>query len=130
VPTDAYEQALKAAGRPVPSKVNDFLREFAGLHVFVPPNSVDGNLGNDFEVEISNPHLGPWPDILPYCQERIGRTLWPIGSYHRAHCVLLMDSDGNVYGTTDDYLWQVGTSGYDAIEAIVQGREVLRRFDN
>ena len=65
-----------------------------------------------------------------WCIGKIGKPLSYIGTTDSKHCELYMDTEGRVYGHTDDYLWCYGNSGEEAIEAIINHLPVVERYDD
>lgn len=87
--------------------------------------------------------LGYLPKSYNYdwCRKRIKKPLCQVGWIEGQNALLLMDTDGRVYGTQHnsqwriegkrkDYLWCIANSGEEAIEAILNGLPPVERYDN
>jgi hypothetical protein len=102
-------------------KVITFLQNFYGLTIFFKNkrNGLDDNFSFDltraFEIEVIE-------RVKDNYEPRIGKELCIIGTAYREHFILLMDVEGNVYGAYDDYLVFIASSGYEAIEAILEDK--------
>ena len=122
--TAAYEEALKAEGYPVPGCVKSFLRSFGGLEVSIPPLHEDGE-DDDFLLDPLQAIDRVYVErVSEEYSVRVGLPLCVIGLYHRGHMVLLMDTEGGVYGGYDDTLVRFASCGEDALEALCRNAPV------
>lgn len=123
--TDHWESLLKSAGNPVHPAVIIFLREFGGLKVTHP--------GRVLKTEIDTFHISPsaamehFPieeDGLYDLNDHVGKKLCAIGTASNDYMCLTMDEDGKVYASCDSFMFFVGNSGPEALEALCAGPEL------
>jgi hypothetical protein len=124
IDTTKYEQILRKEGFEVPNCVIALLQEFGGLRVVHPHAKVPKET-NDFIFDVDKA-------VVEYgyswakrnYNHRVGKKLCSVGEACNAHMILVMSSDGEVFGGFDDFLCYIGSSGDDAIEALCSGRDV------
>ena len=116
-------ESLIAAGFIVNEPAVDFLKEFGELCIKYPHAKV-----TDMDDEM---HFDPWvvsthitPAAVNAYAKVLGRQLSPIGEAARGYLTLMMDDEGKVYASYDDFFALVGSSGADAIEALCSGRDL------
>lgn len=119
---ETLNSTLVKTNQPILEKVVEFLESFYGLK-FIFYNRQNGIM-DDFNFDVLRAYelLSPgWMEdgYIP----RIGKQACLIGTAYREHFVLLMDSEGIVYGACDDLLVKIANSGKAAIEAIVLNYE-------
>ncbi len=124
IDTTGYEQVLREEGFEIPACVIALLQEFGGLRIVHPHAKVPGKT-DDFifeAVKATVEHRGGW--AKGNYSHRVGKKLCSVGEACNAHMILVMSSDGEVFGGFDDFLCYIGSSGDDAIEALCSGRDV------
>ncbi len=124
IDTTRYEQVLREEGFEIPTCVIVLLQELGGLRIVHPHAKVPGET-DDFIFEADKAtveHRGVW--AKGNYSHRVGKKLCSVGDACDAHMILVMSSDGEVFGGFDDFLCDIGSSGDDAIEALCSGREV------
>ncbi len=115
-----YDEIVHAKGLPVYEASTRFLQEFGGLTFFDPDRDWGGNWHFRVEDAIARADSRR---ILKRHSPLVGSALTVIGDSCDEYLLLLMDENGRVYGDYDS-LFFVGSSGYDAIEAICINREM------
>jgi len=112
-----YRACLLNEGYPWFPAVAEFLEEFGGLTI---------RFGRREQVEVLKLDAckaaeDRWfPDYYAPIIDRA--QLCAIGLVYTDHLLLFMDDAGNVYGGYDEFLYFVGSSGTDAIEALCSNR--------
>jgi len=116
-----YQRVLEAEGYEVFPCVLEFLRSFASIRAyFTMPEGGE----NDFFLDpVEAVDVIYMERVAEDNGPRIGMTLCVIGLYHHNNMVLMMDSDGAVYGGYDETLLHIADSAEEAIEAMVKGAE-------
>lgn len=119
----AFVKSLNAAGFVVHQAAANFLTEYGGLCIKYPHAKVANR-----EEEM---HLNPLivithitPAAVNAYAKALGRKLTPIGEAARGYLTLMMDEDGKVYASYDDFFALVGSSGADAIEGLCSGKDL------
>ena len=115
--TTTFVGSLIAAGFVVHEAAADFLKEFGGLCIKYPHAKV-ADLEDEmhFDALIVSAHITP-AAVNAYAKV-LGRKLTPIGEADRGYLTLMMDDEGKVYASYDDFFALVGSSGADAIEGL------------
>ena len=114
--TDAYAQQLTDAGYNWSEAVEEFMREFGGLHLQFLRH--DGSMASlQLEPLVALQYQQPAQETFYRANLRIP-TICLIGQAYMEHLILLMDQAGRVYGSFDEMLYLVGNTGADAIQAI------------
>ncbi|MBX3256101.1 MAG: SUKH-3 domain-containing protein [Chitinophagaceae bacterium] len=116
---------IENEGYPVFECVIDFLIKFINTNIyFVNLRNGIQNDDIDFCFEKAT-HLDAPEKINGNYGERIGKSLCLIGSAYRDYMVLMMASDGSVYGGYDNYVCKIASTGLGAIEAIINNYDFL-----
>jgi len=119
----AFMESLITAGFDVHEAAADFLTEYGGLCIKYPHAKVaDMEDEMHFDPLIVITHITP-AAVNTYAKV-LGRKLSPIGEAARGYLTLMMDDEGKVYASYDDFFALVGSSGADAIEGLCSGREL------
>ncbi len=119
-----YENVLQKEGYPVHQCVQNFLSSFAGLRIFIPTQ--------DGFKDTSDILIDPIKAVEQVFIERVseeynsrtGCNLCVFGFYC-GHMVLMMSTDGQVFGGYDEFLVHIGNSAEDAIEAMCGIRDFI-----
>lgn len=116
-------ESLRAAGFDVHEAAADFLTEFGNLCIKYPHAKV-ASMEDEmhFDPLIVITHITP-AAVNAYAKV-LGRKLTPIGEAARGYLMLMMDQEGKVYASYDDFFALVGSSGADAIEGLCSGRDL------
>ncbi|WP_164735519.1 SUKH-3 domain-containing protein [Pseudoflavitalea rhizosphaerae] len=119
---DKIIRAIEAEGYTPMQVVVKFLEEFNNIEIFFE-NEGNAIGKSDIIISFEKAILLEVPerikgDYVP----RIGKDLCPIGTAYSSHLVLMMASDGSVYGGFDDSLCEISSSGLGAVLALVSGR--------
>ncbi len=124
VDISTFKQVLEQEGYEVFEQVELFLKRYGGLKSL--------NIHEDAK-ETSRPfHFNPVKAVNALYQEKveyfyeskIGGKLCVIGEAYDDHLILMMDKDGNIYGGYEEFLACIGHSAEEAIETLVQGKEL------
>lgn len=118
-----FVEALNAAGFVVHEAAAHFLTEYGGLFIKYPHAKVAGMKDEmHFDPLIVITHITP-AAVNAYAKV-LGRKLTPIGEAARGYLTLMMDDEGKVYASYDDFFAVVGSSGGDAIESLCSGKDL------
>lgn len=111
-----YAPGVLEAGYAWTPAATNFLREFGGLRLnFL---RADGSLGMlHFDPLIALGYQTP-AQVQHYTDHLAPAALCLIGQAYAEHLILLMDEAGTVYGSFEDMVYEVGTNGAAAIEAV------------
>ena len=116
-------ESLNAAGFVVNEAAAEFLTEYGSLCIKYPHAKVaDMEDEMHFNPLIVITHITP-AAVNAYAKV-LGRKLSPIGEAARGYLTLMMDEEGKVYASYDDFFALVGSSGADAIEGLCSGRNL------
>lgn len=117
---DAVKEYLVKNGQYLSPIIETFIQSFANLKIqFQNGPFVDAILIDPIEAV-----KGIDPRWLDDYRERIGNAnVCIIGLAYSEHLTMFMDDTGSVYGGYDENLYLVGTSGIDAIDALVSRRK-------
>jgi len=111
---------LHEEGFSLTKKVAQFLKSFGKLKIKQPG-------GDYFHFDVIEATLSVDTDwVKQDYSERVGEKLCIIGEAFNGYMTLCMSPQGEVYAGFDDTLVYVGTSGYDAIEALSLGYELAK----
>ena len=109
IDTTGFEASLRAAGFVVLDAAINFLKEYGGLRIKYPHAKVTGMEDEmHFDPSIAVTHIQPI-DVNVFSKV-LGKELCPIGEAARGYLVLLMDEQGQLYASYDDFLAIVGAS--------------------
>ncbi|MEN8220867.1 MAG: SUKH-3 domain-containing protein [Pseudomonadota bacterium] len=115
-----FIQVLHEEDFSLPKKVAQFLKSFGKLKIKQPG-------GDYFHFDVIEATLSVDTDwVKQDYSERVGEKLCIIGEAFNGYMTLCMSPQGEVYAGFDDTLVYVGTSGYDAIEALSLGYELAK----
>jgi len=125
VDTSGYEKALRQEGYPVHPAVVEFLRQFGGIRVVYPAKG-DAKIKDEFHFDATKAAENWFPATVDQFSQRTGAALCVIGEASRGNSLLLMDPSGGVYSGVDQWLVKVADSGIEAIEALCDGKEIVK----
>ncbi len=120
---DEIINKLVSEGYMISNIVVDFLAQFESLNITF--FNKKRNKEDDFNFSLEKAfHLEVPERLNEDYRLRIGNiNLCPIGTAYRDQFVLMMDSNGKVYGGYDDFLIKLGDCYQEAINSIVEGVE-------
>ena len=112
-----HESALRSAGYAVWPSLLNLIREFAGLTVRFERN------GRPDTAWFDPARAVRWADAqsVKAYEDRIHRRLAPVGYGYHDHMLLLASEAGQIFGTFDDFLADLGNSPVQAVENLIAG---------
>ena len=119
-----FKNILASEGYPIHSTVLSFLSCFGNLQVRYP-HKHKSEIDDDFHFKVSLAVTHIYPERVKDYSDRVSSALCVIGECNRGYMILMMDSEGKVYAGYDDFLVCVGDSGFDAIEALCSGQDLV-----
>lgn len=118
----SYVLELEARGYTLFPAVRNFLECFGGLVLIFGLRSALRNVPdwNWIRLDPTLPKRDEW--IQVEYSARVGSALYPLGWADRNDTVLVMGTDGRVFGGRDHTLFTCGASGVQALEFLIAGK--------
>jgi hypothetical protein len=118
----AARSLLESQGYNVGSRIELFLREFAGVTIDFTRNGRQDSIW--FDVQRASALADP--EWIAHYKDRTKTSLVPIGYANHEHLMLMQSDEGGFYGAFDEFLFTLGSEADEMIENLVnQDREPL-----
>jgi hypothetical protein len=122
-------EQITAEGYPVFEKVISFMKQFGGL--FINFDNLQNGIKNDtIDLDFEKAtHIEVPEKIKRNYVPRVKKDLCLIGTAYRDYLILLMSSDGFVYGAYENYLCFINKTGEGALESIILNKNFVEITD-